>query len=90
MKIDYEELQMAMSSYDPMGEAQFYFNTKTGEVLLFSDWIEGQARQYDNPNAIEDDSFRLAWYLLWDEGKVGAALSETEKTSYFTTGRYLF
>lgn len=79
MKIDYEELQMAMSFHDPMGLGQHYLDAETGEVLLVSDWIQDEARKFDDPAAIDDESIRLAWYLLWYDGEVGPELPEAEE-----------
>ncbi len=79
MKIDYEELQIAMGTHDPMGLGQHYLDTKTGALLLISDWVEDEARMFGDPSAIDDESIRLAWYLLWDDGAVALELSETEE-----------
>ncbi|MCA9946777.1 MAG: hypothetical protein KC449_25020, partial [Anaerolineales bacterium] len=79
MKIDYEELQIAMSMNDPMGSGQHYLDTQTGGVLLISDWVEEQAREFDDPALIEDETLRLAWYLLWHDGEIGPELPEEEE-----------
>ena len=79
MKIDYEELEMAMSTHAPMDPGSFYLDTRTGEVLLISDWVEGQARKFADPTSISDKTIRLAWYLLWYDGEVGPELPETEE-----------
>ncbi|MCB8944048.1 MAG: hypothetical protein H6658_09865 [Ardenticatenaceae bacterium] len=81
MKIDYEQLQIAMSSNDPMGLGQHYLDTETGDVLLVSDWVEGESRKFDDPAAIEDETLRLTWYHLWCDSEVGIELSEAEERS---------
>lgn len=78
MKIDYEEIEMAMSFNDPYGLGQHYLDRETGDVLLVSDWVQDEARKFDDPAAIEDASIRLAWYLLWQDGNMGPELPESE------------
>jgi hypothetical protein len=69
MKINYEELQIAMSAYNQTGIGQHYLDTETGSVLLVNDWVTDKARKFEDPSAVEDESIRLAWYLLWYHGK---------------------
>ncbi len=59
MKIDYEELQMAMNFNDLMGLAQHFSETETGEVLLVSDWVEDEAQKFGDPAALDDETIRL-------------------------------
>lgn len=79
MKIDYAELQIALSFHDPLGSSQHYLDSETGEVLLISDWVQDQARKFDTPANINDESIRLAWYLLWQGGKINPELPKAEE-----------
>ena len=79
MKIDYDELEMAMSFNDPVDLGRYYLDKETGEVLLVSDWAEDEARKFDDPAVIDDETIRLAWYLLWYDGEVGPELPEAEE-----------
>lgn len=81
LKIDYDEVQMAMEFNDPYGLGQHYLDTQTGDVLLVSDWAEDEAKKFDDPAAIDDENIRLAWYLLWYDGEVGPELPQAEESS---------
>lgn len=90
MKINYEELQIAMSSHDQTGMSQHYLDTETGAVLLVSDWVQDEARKFEDPATIEDESIRLAWYLRWYHDKVGSHISVTDKqTTAHQADQYL-
>ena len=79
MKIDYEELQMAMNFHNPYELGWHYLDKQTGEVLSLSDWVQEEAHNWDDPGQIKDETIRLAWYLLWNDGEVGPELPEAEE-----------
>jgi hypothetical protein len=79
LKIDYEEVEMAMSSQEQFGMDRHYLDRQTGEVLFIGDWALEEAGQHDDPADITDDSIRLAWYQLWYDGEVGEELPEAEE-----------
>ncbi len=79
MKIDYQEIEMAMSFNDPYSLGLHYLDKQTGDILLVSDWAQNEARKFDDPATIADESIRLAWYLLWYDGEVGSELPEAQE-----------
>ncbi len=68
MDIDYLALETAFqdSSYD----RAYWLNRETGEVLVFDDWTESEARQLASPYDTDDPDIRLAWCVLWLDGEI--------------------
>lgn len=79
MKINYDEIEMAMSFNALCGFGQHYLDKETGNVLLISDWVHDEARKFDDPDAIEGESIRLAWYLLWYGGGAGSEMLKVQE-----------
>jgi len=83
-EIDYNLLEMAMSSYDPTGQTIFYLDPASGQVLIVDEYTREEARSFTAPDQIEDPNIRLAWYVLWDEGEIeDDTLSPAEEGDWY-------
>jgi hypothetical protein len=77
--IDYDSLELAMSSGDADGA--FYFDTVTGQVHPISDYERSTAASFLVLDEIEDPVLRLAWCEMWEEGSVGEAVGEDDEAA---------
>jgi hypothetical protein len=75
--IDYDSLELAMSAGLTTGT--FYFDKVSGQVYPVSDDDRAEAASCVTLDEIEEPALRLAWCEMWEEGRVGDAISELEE-----------
>jgi hypothetical protein len=75
--IDYDSLELAMNA--GLSTGTFYFDRVSGQVYPVSDDDRAKALSCLTLDEIEEPALRLAWCEMWEEGRVGDAISELEE-----------
>jgi hypothetical protein len=75
--IDYGELTAAFQDSN-IFDYSYWLDTESGDVFMIDDWYEEQARELDSPYDTDDRGIRLAWCILWQDGKIGLKEREEE------------